>query len=197
MNAINPGLLAQRLLRRPGWDEYFMAIAKLISTRSTCSSRPVGCVVVRDNRILVSGYNGPPSGAPHCSERGSGADIFCQRRQTGVPDEKKHDFCPSIHAEDNAVRLAKDLGVPLTGAALYITLAPCIRCVSLLREAGIRRVFFELRYQSIDPSRDAAWEAEAKQTFDCYEEVRISNASISKMVGALTGVTSERLLPSA
>lgn len=189
-------LLAQRLIARPVWHEYFMAIAKLISTRSTCSSRPVGCVIVGDNRILVSGYNGPPSGAPHCSEQGNGRDIFCLRRSVQAPDEKKHEFCPSIHAEDNAVRLARSLGLNLSASSLYITLAPCIRCLEILREAGISRIFFELPYKSIDPDRDAAWEAEARGAFEAYQEISISKTSISKMVGALSGVTSERLLPS-
>lgn len=189
-------LLAQRLIARPVWHEYFMAIAKLISTRSTCSSRPVGCVIVGDNRILVSGYNGPPSGAPHCSEQGNGRDIFCLRRSVQAPDEKKHEFCPSIHAEDNAVRLAKTLGLNIRGSSLYITLAPCIHCIKILREAGVRRVFFELQYQSIDLDRDAAWEAEARQSFDTYQKISISQTSINKMVGALTGITSERILPS-
>jgi dCMP deaminase len=196
MGGLNPELLAQRLTPRPLWDEYFMAIAKLISTRSTCSSRPVGCVVVRDHRILVSGYNGPPSGHPHCSERGDGHDIFCLRRSGNIPDEKKHEFCPSVHAEDNAVRLAESLGLNLAGSALYITLAPCIRCIQLLHQAGIRHVFFELRYQSIDPDRDAAWEAEARRCFETSTKASISPTSISKLVGALTGITSERLLPS-
>lgn len=193
---LNPELLAQRLTPRPHWDEYFMAIAKLISTRSTCSSRPVGCVIVRDHRILVSGYNGPPSGHPHCSELGDGRDIFCLRRRSNVADDKKHEFCPSVHAEDNAVRLAESLKVGLLGSTLYITLAPCVRCIELLRRAGVRHVFFELRYQSIDPERDAAWEAEARSCFQTYEEVSISPTSIHKMVGALKGITSERLLPS-
>ncbi len=193
---LNPELLAQRLTPRPLWDEYFMAIAKLISTRSTCSSRPVGCVIVRDNRILVSGYNGPPSGHPHCSERGDGRDIFCLRRSGNIPDHQKHEHCPSVHAEENAVRLAETLGVSLAGSSLYITLAPCVRCIRLLRQAGVRRVFFELRYQSVDPERDAAWEREAENSFETYEEAAISPTSLDKMLGALRGVTSERLLPS-
>ncbi len=196
MPGLNPELLAQRLLPRPPWDEYFMAIAKLVSTRSTCSSRPVGCVVARDHRILVSGYNGPPSGHPHCSERGDGRDIFCLRRSEGASDAQKHDVCPSIHAEDNALRLARHLGLDLGGSIVYLTLAPCIRCIRLLREAGIRGVFFELRYRSIDQERDAAWEREARESFEIYKEAAISQTSIEKIVGALTGLTSERLLPS-
>lgn len=196
MNDLNPELLAQRLTPRPLWDEYFMAIAKIISTRSTCSSRPVGCVIVRDHRVLVSGYNGPPSGHPHCSEQGNGRDIFCLRRHSQVTDDKKHEFCPSVHAEDNAVRLANDLKLNLAGSTLYITLAPCIHCIRLLHQAGVREVFFELRYQSVDPERDAAWEAEARRCFEAYEQVNISPTSVNKMVGALTGITSQRLLPS-
>lgn len=191
-----PELLEQRLIPRPDWDEYFLAIAKLISTRSTCSSRPVGCVIVRDNRILVSGYNGAPPGAPHCTDRNVDGAIFCARRMSGVPEHQKLDFCPSVHAEENALTLADKLGVDVAGSAVYTTLAPCVRCIERLRSKGVRHVYYELAYRSVNPERDAEWEAQARGCFETYKEVRITEGSVKKLVGALMGLTSERLLPS-
>lgn len=191
-----PGLLDQRLIPRPDWNEYFMAIAKIISTRSTCSSRPVGCVVVRDNRILVSGYNGAPPKQPHCTDRNRGREIFCARRINQVPDELKLEYCPSVHAEENALRLAEQLQVDVSSAAVYTTLSPCIRCLERLRAKGISEVYYELAYKSVDPERDADWERTARRHFHVYQQVTIRAASISKLVGALLGQTSRRLLPS-
>jgi dCMP deaminase len=191
-----PGLLEQRLFDRPSWKEYFLAIAKIISTRSTCSSRPVGCIIVKDNRILVSGYNGPPPGAPHCSDRNKNGQIFCMRRAENVPDSMKHELCPSTHAEENALSLAERLGINVAGASIYTTLAPCIRCIGSLQEHGLKNVYYELEYRSVDLQRDRIWEKTACEHFDTYEQVSISQQSLSKLVGALIGVTSDRLLPS-
>jgi dCMP deaminase len=175
-----------------------MALAKVTSTRSTCSSRPVGCVIVKDNRILVSGYNGPPSGAPHCSDKNEKGNIYCVRRANSVPDARKFEVCQSVHAEENALILAEKLNLHsnLGGASIYTTLAPCIRCIERLSEAGIKKVFYEYAYRTINNARDAAWESEARHRFDIFKEIRISGPSAFKMASALVGLTSERLLPS-
>ncbi len=191
-----PNLSEQRLIARPSWHEYFLAVAKIMSTRSTCSSRPVGCVIVKDNRILVSGYNGPPPGAPHCSDKNEHGRIFCMRRAENIPDSDKLDRCPSVHAEENAVALAESLGLGLQDTSVYITLAPCIRCLERLASAGVRHVYYELAYRSIDPERDRTWEESARQRFETYEQISLSQPSLRKLAGALIGVTSARLLPS-
>jgi dCMP deaminase len=190
--------LVQRLIPRPDWNEYFMALAKITSTRSTCSSRPVGCVIVRDNRVLVSGYNGPPSGEPHCTDKNERGDIYCARRAEQIPDARKFEGCRSIHAEENALNLAGNLNIcaNLEGASIYTTLSPCIKCTEKLSRAGIRKVFYEHAYASVDSARDAAWEAEARNRFEVYEEILISGPSAFKMASALLGLTSDRLLPS-
>ena len=191
-------LLTQRLIPRPDWNEYFMALAKMTSTRSTCSSRPVGCVIVRDNRVLVSGYNGPPSGAAHCTDKNKNGDIYCSRRAESIPDARKLEGCRSVHAEENALNLAENLNIyaNLEGASVYTTLSPCINCIEKLSRARIRKVFYEYAYKSVDSARDAAWEAEAVNRFEIYEEIRLSGPSAFKMASALLGLTSERLLPS-
>lgn len=177
---------------RPDWHSYFLAIAKVISTRSTCSSRPVGCVIVRDNRILVTGYNGPPAGAPHCAEQGDGR--FCLRRAANVPEKDKQAHCPSIHAEDNAIRFARNLGIDLTGASLYCTLSPCGACIEKLRIAGVTRVFYELSYQSADPVRDGQWAELARNAFAECQQVDIPGWALDKIMAALAGKTSHRRL---
>lgn len=195
---VTPGLLTQRLIPRPTWDEYFMALAKVTSTRSTCSSRPVGCVIVQKNRVIVSGYNGPPPGAPHCSDRNANGDIYCSRRAKLIPDSQKLEVCESVHAEENAIALAErlDIVTSLADASLYTTLAPCIRCIKRLHQAGIRKVFYEHAYESVNKQRDAEWEATARTCFEVYDEIHISGPSSFKMASALLGITSERLLPS-
>jgi dCMP deaminase len=187
-----------RLAPRPGWHEYFMAMAKVVATRSTCSSRPVGCVITLENRILVTGYNGAPPGAPHCSDQGSDGRLYCQRRAARVPDSEKLSHCPSVHAEENALALADRLGLSelLKGATLYSTLSPCVRCIGNLRAHGISRVYYELAYQSVDLGRDRHWERLAREAFEVYERVSISAPSLGKIAASLLETTSGRLLPS-
>ncbi len=189
-------LLQRRLLKRPSWDEYFMAIAKIASVRSTCSSRPVGCVLVKGNRVLVTGYNGAAPNEPHCSDENTAHDIFCTRRHKNIPDRDKFLICPSIHAEENAIKRAKQLNIDIEGASLYCTLAPCIRCIELLAAANVSKVFYELQYESINKERDAEWNKRAQELFMVYKQIRLSEEAMQKIAGTIMGPSSERLLPS-
>jgi dCMP deaminase len=121
---------------RPDWDEYFMEIALTVSRRATClrPNRQMGAVLVRDKRILTTGYNGAPSGLPHCEETG------CLRQQMGIPSGERQELCRALHAEQNAIILAALHGISLAGATLYCTHQPCITCSKMLINAGIRRV---------------------------------------------------------
>ncbi|MDR2352671.1 MAG: dCMP deaminase family protein [Deltaproteobacteria bacterium] len=189
-----------RLIPRPNWHEYFLAMAKVVSTRSTCSSRPVGCVITRDNRILVTGYNGAPPGEPHCTDqRAPDGGPYCQRRAHKIPDGLKLNFCPSLHAEANALELADRLGIGdlLKGSTLYTTLSPCIKCTLNLKNHGIAKVYYELAYNSIDIQRDKEWEQLAKLSFEVYEQINISTQSLEKILASILDTTSERLLPSS
>ncbi|MDR1040371.1 MAG: dCMP deaminase family protein [Deltaproteobacteria bacterium] len=188
----------ERLITRPNWNEYFMAMAKVASTRSTCSSRPVGCVIVRDNRILVTGYNGAPPGEPHCTDRSSNGTLYCARRDMGILDRDKLDHCRSLHAEANALELADrlKLGDLLKGATIYSTLSPCIRCIKNLAAHGISRVYFEILYNSVDIARDREWEELARRKFEIFEQVSISKDSLDKLLLTILRPTSRRLLSS-
>ncbi|MCK9230642.1 MAG: cytidine/deoxycytidylate deaminase family protein [Syntrophales bacterium] len=125
---------------RPSWDRYFMDIVKLVSMRSTCLRRRVGAVLVRDRRILATGYNGAPSGISHCAERG------CLRDQLNIPSGERHELCRGLHAEQNAVIQAALHGVGTKGAVLYCTNHPCIICSKMIINAGITAIMYEEGY---------------------------------------------------
>jgi len=125
---------------RPSWDEYFMEIARQVATRSTCTRRRIGAVVVRDKRILATGYNNVPSGIEHCTTRG------CLRDAMGIPSGQRHELCRGIHAEQNAIAQAARNGVSIEGSTVYCTNQPCIMCAKLIINAGIQEIVFAGEY---------------------------------------------------
>ncbi|MFA5039069.1 MAG: cytidine/deoxycytidylate deaminase family protein [Candidatus Omnitrophota bacterium] len=125
---------------RPGWDEYFLGIAGLVSQRSTCLRRKVGALVVKGRRILATGYNGTPSGIRHCSQAG------CLRTKMKIPSGERHELCRGLHAEQNVLLQASLHGVSLEGSVLYVTNQPCIICAKMIINAGIREVVMAGHY---------------------------------------------------
>lgn len=119
---------------RPSWDEYFLGIARLVSKRSTCLRREVGALIVKDRRILATGYNGTPSGIKHC------AQVGCLRTTLKVPSGQRHELCRGLHAEQNVLLQAALYGVSLRDSTLYITNQPCIICAKMIINAGIKEV---------------------------------------------------------
>lgn len=128
------------LPRRPTWDEYFMDIARLVASRSTCLRRQVGAVMVKDKNILTTGYNGTPSGISHCAVTG------CLRQQMNVPSGERHELCRGLHAEQNAIIQAAKHGVNIDGATLYCTNSPCIICSKMLINAGVKQIVYREGY---------------------------------------------------
>lgn len=126
--------------QRPSWDDYFMDIAALVARRSTCLRRDVGAVLVRERRILATGYNGAPSGLRHCLDEG------CLREQLGVPSGERHELCRGLHAEQNAIIQAAFHGVSVKGAHLYCTNHPCVICVKMIINAGIVKIIYRDGY---------------------------------------------------
>jgi dCMP deaminase len=122
--------------KRPSWDEYFMELAHVVTKRSTCIRRHVGAVLVKDKRILATGYNGAPSGLEHCISTG------CLRQELGIASGKRHEICRGTHAEQNAIAQAAFLGVSTRDSEIYITTHPCSVCVKILINAGIRRIIY-------------------------------------------------------
>jgi len=121
---------------RPDWDTYFMDMAKLASRRSSCLRRAVGAVLVKDRRVLTTGYNGVPSGVTHCDVTG------CLREKLNVPSGERHELCRGLHAEQNAIIQAAFHGVSIREAVLYCTTLPCIICAKMLINAGVRRIVY-------------------------------------------------------
>lgn len=125
---------------RPPWDEYFMDITHLVAKRSTCLRRQVGALLVKDKKILATGYNGAPSRLEHC------LDIGCVRQNQGIPSGERHELCRGLHGEQNAIIQAAYHGVEIRGATLYCTNHPCIICSKMLINAGIERIVYEKGY---------------------------------------------------
>jgi dCMP deaminase len=181
---------------RPSWDEYFMLIAKLVSTRSTCNSRPTGAVLVKDRQILSTGFNGSMPGAPHCSDEvmTDGAP-YCRRRAMHISDADKYNYCRASHAEANAIAQAARHGVPIKGSTLYVTLEPCYVCLKLLATAQVEGVYFELGYESKDGPRDNVWKQSVKEAgFKVYRQLSISAEALEQIIPNIVEVTSERRL---
>lgn len=122
------------MAQRVSWDEYFLQIATLAATRSTCLRRNVGCVLVRDRHVLATGYNGVPAKAPHCADKG------CLRQELHIPSGQRMDICRAVHAEANAIAQCAKLGVCVQGATAYVTVTPCSKCAALLVQAGVTAV---------------------------------------------------------
>ncbi|HLH75924.1 MAG TPA: dCMP deaminase family protein [Candidatus Binataceae bacterium] len=129
-------------MARPTWDQYFMQITRQVAERSTCPRAQVGAVIVRERNILATGYNGAPSGLTHCSE--AGCVIYESRAPTG---EIEQNCYRSIHAEINAITQAAKNGAAIMGADIYVTHSPCIQCMKVLVNTGIRTVFYEKPYK--------------------------------------------------
>lgn len=122
--------------KRPTWDQQFMELAVLASKRSTCTRRSVGAIIVRDTRVISTGYNGPPKGAEHCDVSG------CIREELNVPSGQRAELCRGIHAEQNAIIQAAVSGVSVVGGTLYCTNHPCSICAKMIINSGISEVVY-------------------------------------------------------
>ena len=129
------------LMERPDNDEYFMEMAVLISKRSTCLRRRVGAVIVKDKRVLSTGYNGSPKGTCHCEELG------CIREQMKIPSGTRHELCRGVHAEQNAIIQAAYFGVSVKDSTIYTTTFPCSMCAKILINAGVKEVVYAEGYE--------------------------------------------------
>ena len=126
---------------RPSWDEYFMKITELVASRATCLRRKVGAVLVRNKRILTTGYNGPPSGIRHCEQRGG-----CIREELKIPSGERMELSRAIHAEQNAIIQAAKEGISIEDSTLYVTTHPCFTCSKILINAGVKEIIYKEGY---------------------------------------------------
>ncbi len=149
-------------IKRPSWDEYFIKAACLVSERATCLRRKVGAVLVKDKRILATGYNGAPARVEHCEVSG------CLREQLDVPSGQRHELCRGLHAEQNVLVQAALHGVSTRQSSLYITCSPCLICAKMIINAGIKEVICKEYY----PDKMAEdFFKEAKVTLRVFDEV--------------------------
>lgn len=126
---------------RISWHDYFMEMAELTARRSTCLRRHVGAVIVKDNHVVATGYNGAPKGIAHCDERGG-----CIRQQLNVPSGQRHELCMALHAEQNAIIQAACQGQSVEGGTIYVTHQPCVICAKMIINAGIDKIIVREGY---------------------------------------------------
>ena len=137
-----------------------MKLANDVSTRTTCLRRAVGCVIVKDNRILATGYNGVPSGLRHCAETG------CLREKLGVASGQRHEICRGLHAEQNAIIQAAKYGIDIRGSKIYVNTQPCVVCAKMIINAGILEIIYQNPYDD-ELSRELIGESGIKmRVFD-------------------------------
>lgn len=149
---------------RPSWDAYFMKIAEVVATRSTCLRRKIGAIIVKDKRILATGYNGPPSKMKHCDEVG------CLRDKLKVPSGERHELCRGLHAEQNAVLQGALYGFSIVDSVMYATHQPCSLCAKMIINAGIKGIIIKDKYPdplALDILKEGGitvkiWKAEGK-----------------------------------
>lgn len=125
------------------WDERFMNMANFVGGWSSCyqDNRQVGAVIVRDKRILTTGYNGAPSGIVSCKDKGE-----CMRKKLGIASGTRHELCYAVHAEQNAIVQAAKQGIALEGATIYVTHQPCAICGKMIINSGIKRIVYKEGY---------------------------------------------------
>jgi dCMP deaminase len=134
---------------RPSWDDYYINIAWVVASRSSCLRRRVGALIVVEKRIVSTGYNGTPFGVKNCDEGG------CPRCASNAPSGAGLEYCLCVHGEQNAIALAARQGTATETASLYATTRPCFNCLKESVQAGIREVVFDQPYDYDDDLEDA------------------------------------------
>jgi dCMP deaminase len=139
----------QKRDQRPSWDEYFLKLVDEVAKRATCDRGKSGCIIVKNKRILCSGYVGSPPGFPHCDEVG-----HLLKKVIDDDGTVRQHCMRTIHAEQNAICQAARFGISLDNASLYCTMEPCRVCAMLIISVGIRRVVAQKRYHAAQETRD-------------------------------------------
>lgn len=125
-------------------QQYYFSIAFTVAKRSTCLRREIGAILVKDDTIIATGFNGAPAGLEHCTE------TTCVRTEQNIPSGEKHELCRAVHAEQNVICQAAKNGISIKGSTLYSTTAPCVICAKMIVNAGISTVVFSSNYANVD-----------------------------------------------
>lgn len=168
--------------QRPTWDEYFLMLAKLAATRSTCLAFPVGAVIVKNKQVVATGYNGSPSGSIHCTAQG-----FCYKDLSSC-DASKTLPSRAVHAEANAIAQAAKHGISTEGASIYVTLEPCLSCLKLIISAGIKEVFYETSFNK--GQKALVRDSFIQEGLVILEQIHLSQEITQKAVDFLVSPTS-------
>ena len=166
---------------RPDWDSYFMDIARIVSKRSTCLRRNVGSLIVKDKRILSTGYNGAPIHLQHCMDTG------CMRERLSIASGERHELCRGLHAEQNAIIQAAYHGVSINGADIYSTHLPCSICMKMIINAGIAKVLYsdgypdELSHEFIQESGIVVQKVELEKRLANNEDVQGTRSNVQQL----------------
>ncbi|WP_353929820.1 dCMP deaminase family protein [Okeanomitos corallinicola TIOX110] len=168
--------------QRPTWDEYFLMLAKLAATRSTCLAFPVGAVIVKNKQVVATGYNGSPSGSAHCTTQG-----YCYPDLSSC-DASKTLPSRAVHAEANAIAQAAKYGISTDGASIYVTLEPCLSCLKLIISAGIKEIFYETSFNSAEKAQ--VRDSFIQESLVTIHQVQLSELVATKAAESLLGLTS-------
>lgn len=174
--------LSEEYYQRPTWDEYFLMLAKLAATRSTCLAFPVGAVIVKNKQVVATGYNGSPSGSAHCTAQG-----YCYPGLSSC-DASKTLPSRAVHAEANAISQAAKHGIATDGSSIYVTLEPCLSCLKLIISAGIKEVFYETSFNGEEKAlvRDSF----ISEGLVTLKQIHLSEATAQKAAEFLLNPTS-------
>jgi dCMP deaminase len=156
-------------IKRPDWNEYFIKMAYLVAERSTCLRHHVGAIIVRDRRILTTGYNGAASGVKDCLQ------LRCLRDEKGIPSGERHEICRAIHAEQNAIIQAGLHGINIAGSIIYCTHSPCILCAKMIVNAKIKK------FVTCEKYMDEAFKPLFKEAGIDYEIIARPKLTITKV----------------
>jgi len=156
-------------INRPDWDEYFLKMSHLVAERSTCLRHHVGSLVVRNKRILTTGYNGAASGVKDCLALG------CLRNEKNIPSGERHEICRAIHAEQNAIIQAGLHGIDISGSTIYCTHSPCILCAKMIVNARIKNFITCTEY------KDKAFKSLFKEAGLKYKLIRQPKLKITRL----------------
>jgi dCMP deaminase len=170
---------------RPEWHEYFLMLAKLAATRSTCLAFPVGAVIVKNKQILATGYNGPPSKSAHCTDLGYCYPGLDSCNTSSLPSR-------AVHAEANAIAQAAKSGESTSGATIYVTLEPCLSCLKLIISAGITEVFYET--PSTKKENAVVRDIFINEELVKLTQINLSPQTIEMAIDSLKNFTSTNLL---